>query len=552
MRKRIVKQTCLILIAILCLLLLSGCSFSDLMSKGTGIQNDPDYQTWEKLSEKGKLDSEGKYTSDAVHVTFAENSFLEAHYYKDAEKKEEIAEGSCYLLPGDFIYSTVKTRNESEGLYTYDCLNIVEYTEQNTRGNIIDWSYGEDGSTIIVPYDYKGTEVSIEPKGHYNLFSVQLEQPSNGGQIIYSVNGEALVDSTASLYSGARIKCQIVTDTGWESQVGDETTYTVSELDNQVVTLDGRRANAVFIEQEDHKPLLKVDINSNLGDCRVSVETSDINDRKDIDKKGVVIENRKTGTGEGVHLTFRNFAPTEKRNTIRITVTKKSSNDEYKEIHYADERTNTVHIDFNKDIQYSTVTIMIDAVKGRSFKPITDPDADIEAKFSDIRSDNTFINGALAKDQTVTSDRRIDVTIKPHSDCIIEGGFTANGIYTRNMSCDEYERFVSDALKNQLKKKCRITLDSSDPYGTVTYKLDGRERTGTIEVLEGKEIEIIYKIRDDEKYEIASDRGGLAPVSDFVGLTNKKEMSTHIKILREFDGKTIKREDYIEIKEVEK
>ena len=94
MKKGTIKRIILAFLSVICLFLLSGCSFSDLMSWSTGVKEDPDYQTWEKLSEKGKLDEEGKYTSDAVHVTFAENSFLEVHYYKDPEMKDEIT-----LLP---------------------------------------------------------------------------------------------------------------------------------------------------------------------------------------------------------------------------------------------------------------------------------------------------------------------------------------------------------------------------------------------------------------------------------------------------------------------
>ena len=104
MNKSFVKKVFLVVLAIGCLLLLSGCSFSDLMSKGTGIAKDPDYQTWEKLTETGKLNEEGKYTSDAVHVTFASNSFLDVHYYKDQEHQNEFDGASAYLLPGDMIY----------------------------------------------------------------------------------------------------------------------------------------------------------------------------------------------------------------------------------------------------------------------------------------------------------------------------------------------------------------------------------------------------------------------------------------------------------------
>ena len=128
MHKSTIKRLLLVLISVLYLYVLSGCSFSDLMSKSTGITNDPDYQTWEKLNENGKLDSDGKYTSDAVHVSFASNSFLDAHYYRDQEHQNEFENDSAYLFPGDMIYAAVSPKKDSKDLYVFDRLIITEYT----------------------------------------------------------------------------------------------------------------------------------------------------------------------------------------------------------------------------------------------------------------------------------------------------------------------------------------------------------------------------------------------------------------------------------------
>ena len=167
MHKSIVKRLLLILIAVLCLYVLSGCSFSDVMSKSTGITNDPDYQTWEKLNESGKLDSDGKYTSDAVHVSFASNSFLDVHYFRDQELQKEFENDSAYLFPGDMVYASVSPKKDSRDLYIFDRLVITEYTSENERGDKLNWLVSGSETALMVPYDYKGTEVAVEPSGHF-------------------------------------------------------------------------------------------------------------------------------------------------------------------------------------------------------------------------------------------------------------------------------------------------------------------------------------------------------------------------------------------------
>ena len=76
---------------IICLLLvisLSGCGGIDeflekQMVNQSGLLEDPEYQTYQKYSEEGKLDTDGYYKDAAeepievhapIHVTFAENN----------------------------------------------------------------------------------------------------------------------------------------------------------------------------------------------------------------------------------------------------------------------------------------------------------------------------------------------------------------------------------------------------------------------------------------------------------------------------------------------
>ena len=158
------KTLLLILMLAVCLMLVSGCSFSNVMNWGSGVQNDPDYRTWERLSENGKLDSEGKYTADAVHVTFARNGYVNMHYYSDAARNNELPATGCHLLPGDTIFFSYEMTDEANNLCAFDHLEVIEYSSENVRKGILDWPSGsEENTSLMIPYDYKGTEISIEP-----------------------------------------------------------------------------------------------------------------------------------------------------------------------------------------------------------------------------------------------------------------------------------------------------------------------------------------------------------------------------------------------------
>lgn len=193
MRKRKNKIICIVAMLILCLLLLSGCAFTDVMSSTTGIKEDQDYQTYTKLSGNGKLDEEGKYAADVIHVTFAENGYLETHYYKDAEKTTEYESEGCFLLPGDTIYYAVKQKPSAEGLYVFDHFDVVEYDENNTRLKIRDWIVDTERNSVMVPYDYTGTEVSLEPAGKFGERVIVLDdtaESENKPDAEWTLNGE--------------------------------------------------------------------------------------------------------------------------------------------------------------------------------------------------------------------------------------------------------------------------------------------------------------------------------------------------------------------------
>ena len=545
MNKSVAKKMFLVLLMILFLFLVSGCSFSDLMSWGTGVSKDPDYMTWEKLSEQGKLDEEGRFTAETVRVSFAKNSFLDIKYYRDAELKNEIADDVCTLVPGDIIYSTVNIKSNAESIYVFDHFDIVEYSDEDVRGKTLDWNYGDEGTAILIPFDYKGTEVAVEPVGHLKMITVRLEQPGAGGQITYSVGGQELTGETADLYCGARIKGVFHADAGWDSTLGEQQYYTVTDQPDQTVVFNGVSANKIFSEQDAHKPALTLELNGNLRSCLTAVEADGFTVSNLQASSGTPVKDQKIGTGSGLVFSFKRADDLSKgNNAVQISVTKKTPNTEYREIHYATEEQNAVRIRFERDIDYLSVFVKVEAVNAAAFAPVKDESADIIARFNDLELDDLNDQAVLTAGTLSTPRRTMMLEIIPRPGYEIAGSFVSDGKYARQIWFSEYDQVVKEVLSNQLKKKCRLILVTDDPYGTVEYKIDGNIVSGEIEVLEGKDILISYTLKNDAEYEITETRNIFDQLNVFDG-DRFKRYEKSFKVERKLDGKTITREDLI-------
>ena len=117
----------------------------------------------------------------------------------------------------------------------------------------------------------------------------------------------------------------------------------------------------------------------------------------------------------------------------------------------------------------------------------------------------------------------------------------------------KYSKFVSEIEKilnkHPVKKLCCITLDTSDPYGTVTYKIDRKSvKPGTYKLREEQELEISYTITDG-KHVIARDGKNLFDntmnkLNFFYTKTSEK---VKIPITSSLNDKKITRDMYIGI-----
>lgn len=206
-------------------LVLSGCSAADSMLEqaiieSSGITETADYIQYQQYQQAGRLDESGNYIADSVipassgnegkvHVSFAENRYIDVEYYTDAEMLTPIGADSCYLDRGSTIYAkAVRINNPNSNLYT-----IAEYRIR---------AYDADGSVIAkaslkaeggalkyeIPKSFAGAAISIIPIGEYPARSISMraycvddsgnEQTlGNAGE--WYVNDERAKESTAQV-----------------------------------------------------------------------------------------------------------------------------------------------------------------------------------------------------------------------------------------------------------------------------------------------------------------------------------------------------------------
>ena len=176
--------------------LLSGCSeVEDAILKNVGVMTDEEYEKYRELRDTDQLDQDGYYRQegillkeetdietdtsfcmDGIHVTFAQNAFLEVNYYLDEEMTISV-DKSCYLKPGDCIYASEPIcRHPSSNWYQFDHFCVWAYDDSGHRREELFWREegSEDNLVVHVPADYEGNEISVEPMGKYKEHSIRL------------------------------------------------------------------------------------------------------------------------------------------------------------------------------------------------------------------------------------------------------------------------------------------------------------------------------------------------------------------------------------------
>lgn len=222
------KRLALILSAGVVVTMLSGCGQVDEYLQNrflekSGILEDQEYQQYSEMKQNNQLGEDGTFNDTdvftetavtdvadgSVHVTFAENRYLDIQYYLDSDMTQRIDTTQCYLNPGDTIYASVESKNPNSNLYALSTYRIYEYDSENTVKNETTYPI-EDKDNLVyqIPPTFTGSEISIVPVGEYpdrqltmKAFytddSQQEKELANAGT--WTINDEECTGNSASI-----------------------------------------------------------------------------------------------------------------------------------------------------------------------------------------------------------------------------------------------------------------------------------------------------------------------------------------------------------------
>lgn len=210
------------------LFVLSGCNsitnnirttsdrlIEDAILKKANIEMDAEYIEYSERVKNGTIDENGYYAGketdefelyedeEAIHVTFAKNSYINVNYYSDVELREEINKEVCLLHANDCIYAEIQNiYNPNTDSYNFDHFEVWEFDEEGNKTNVITSEF-KDSLVFQLPMEYKAKEISIVPLGKYVDKELLLEdffidnnnmkQPLAG---MWTVNGEETTGNT--------------------------------------------------------------------------------------------------------------------------------------------------------------------------------------------------------------------------------------------------------------------------------------------------------------------------------------------------------------------
>lgn len=110
----------------------------------------------------------------------------------------------------------------------------------------------------------------------------------------------------------------------------------------------------------------------------------------------------------------------------------------------------------------------------------------------------------------------------------------------------ETESDVTDVLEKimDVKRIFNVILDTKCDYGTCTYKLDGEVVSGTVQLQEGQELILTYKITNKD-YAFANKSEG---IDGFIhDLFKSSERTVIIPVTADLEGATINVNDWFDI-----
>lgn len=428
----------------------------------------------------------------------------------------------------------------SDGKITYEITNVEDgyWVPDDQKGEIEFDKVDEKISNLV----WKKEKVKVT-----------LPQPDKGGVITYSLDGKTLTGGSVETMSGSEIVMTFQCKNGWTCDAADGTVYQVGNEEIQRITVDvtdeKKDVNDIFSEQQ-YKPDVSITIDKSVGIyTEFSVSAAGIDEKESAlkledPKKKLERTFEEVGTKDDLTLTASNGALLEGE-ALKIEIQKEIVNgSREKDIRYLQKLPESLTISlYNADSStvYKTVELIVSKVQVVSFSSSAIANGSIAVETTDL-TDNRYLRDG----DVIEESRKIELTISAKSGYYVkDSGKTED--YSDTM---KYAKYVSDLdkinNKHPIKKLIRVTLDAADPYGTVTYEIDGKVvEAGAYALQEEQKLEMSYEITDG-KHVIAREGEGLLKNS-LNKVKSKTKETREIQIMPSLDGAKITRETYIKL-----
>lgn len=385
--------------------------------------------------------------------------------------------------------------------------------------------------------------------------TVNLKQPEYGGTITYKMDGQVLTGDTVSTYNNKIIEMDFDLWEGWlftDAGIYDGIKYTVTDKKIQDIKVNTLDVSKIFSEDLEHKPELKLVLHESIGAMKVSVSASGLEKKeytfeKKLFRQENAFEEGKIGTEKGIQVTFMEKTPTSEQ-ALKYLIEKvdKNGKTSVDAIYITDITKQPEPIAIYENIAdgkawYESIKITISIEEVTPHEIETIPNAAMKLVVAETGKE-------LQKGDVLEDNQKVIVTITPQAGFYVEGKHVSDIGYEDTMSYKDYKKNKMDIInEHAIKKLVKVTLDSSDAYGTVTYTIKKKDKSGTEEkgageysLKQGDTIILEYKVNDE--YEIVDD--------DW--FFSKKSVTKKIDVDEKMDASTIRREDYIEVRAKEK
>lgn len=574
MRKKSIL-VCLLLLS--SILLLSGCSKIDSYIEGAisnqaqiEIQQSDEYKQYEEYLSENLLNEEGTYQLDlsessiapsmiedgTIPVTLARNTFLSCQYRRNEDAAYPIGTEVCYLNPGDSLYvSGMTINNSNSNLYTFSEYRIWSYDAEGRRGGT---PYAEvkndSGLLLTVPMDYTGLGFAVEPLGIYSdrSISVRAYFINNSGQqqIIgggtWTVGKREFKDTVKiSPVDSYTLKYDYSKYADDYYFVSSTPKCWYSKDDSQTVIFQEASTNE---ELSDYSVLMHPYVTLTVKNNCISLVDS-VADKipfLSTDGKGIITSITKADKSllpTSTNVDSFDIPKLRVGDVISVRVGK-----DYKITGTGVDVGTATPLGSNADNGYEYTIIVPDTNKGIQIT-VTKRNGDAEGKYTGYSIANADLtlyrkDGSIVQvgDELPAESEKVTVEIKAHSGYYLDGkSVTDYTVYSKSMKFSAFQKDINSIITDHPAiQYVTLTVNPKDDCGTCVYKLDGNAITSnTFRARIGQKIELEFTANSN--YSIVRDGW----ISDKLSsLWGKNSASAKIEVTADMNGSTITRTNF--------